>query len=390
MDTPEAWSIAGSWQRGATATPDAAAITAVPAPGGPPAGDRVVVPGEPGGGAAAAYAGALGRQPGGPAGGPAGADPDPGPDDPLKAAMQYRRLLGASDAARARADRDAYQRRQGGRAQARRHREAAADIRARVESVWAQVAEPLAQYGLTELDQLRPAAAEPAAAVALTKKSAPRRGADAPAQRRPGRPLASSGRDLRGGSDAGHAAGRQGGSGRAGRSGRGELGVVGQPTAAAPVDPRTAPRQAYDLCLEAMSKAAELRAVSKAAGSASAGLMTALACLLSLVVVGVLRAFTEAPGLPCIIGAAVLAAALVAVAAGSDGGVMAVFRAGMLGAGAAAVAVLATFRLAPMAPVDVAAALLALAAAARFGLGLGSGTEQAPPSGSRAGGSRKG
>ncbi|MCM3926481.1 hypothetical protein ND748_33030, partial [Frankia sp. AiPs1] len=90
LDTPEAWSIAGSWQRGATATPDAAAITAIPAD---PASD-------------------------------ADRDLDPGPDDPLKAAMQYRRLLGASDAARARADRDAYQRRQGGRAQARRHREA--------------------------------------------------------------------------------------------------------------------------------------------------------------------------------------------------------------------------------------------------------------------------
>lgn len=375
---PEAWSIAGSWQRGATATPDPPAITAVPAPGRPPA----TADPDP------------------------DSDPDPGlglgPDDPLRAAMQYRRLLGASDAARARADRDAYQRRQGGRAQARRHREAAADIRARVESVWAQVAEPLAQYGLTDLDQLRPAAAEPA--VALTKKAAPRRGADAPAQRRAGRPLASSGRDLRGGPAVGDAAGREGRrpagdgreargagrSGREGRSGRGELGAVGQPAATAPVDPRTAPRQAYDLCLEAMSKAAELRAVSKAAGSASAGLMTALACLLSLVFVGVLRVFTEAPGLPCIIGAAVLAAALVAVAAGSEDGVKAVFRAGMLGAGAAAVAVLATFRLAPMAPVDVAAALLALAAAARFGLGLGSGVEQAPASGSRAGGSRKG
>ncbi len=372
VGTPEAWSIAGSWQRGATAAPDAGAITTVPASSGP-----------------------------------VGAAPDPDLDldldDPLKAAMQYRRLLGTSDAARARADRDAYQRRQGSRAQARRHREAAADIRARVEGVWAQVAEPLAQYGLTDLDQLKPAAAESAAgaAVALTKKSTSRGGADAPAQRRPGRPLARAGRDLRGGPDDDHAAAarqrhrqaregglaRGGGLAREGRSGREGRGG-GQPAAAAPVDPRTAPRQAYDLCLDAMSKAAELRAVAKASGSASAGLMTALACLLSLVVVGVLRVFTQAAGTPCIVGAAVLAAALVAVAAGTEGGGRAVLRAGILGAGAAALAVVATFRLAPMAPVDVAAALLALAAAARFGLGLGSSTEQA--SGSRAGSSKKG
>ncbi|EIV93105.1 hypothetical protein FraQA3DRAFT_2783, partial [Frankia sp. QA3] len=31
LDTPEAWSIAGSWQRGATAAPEAGAITTVPA-----------------------------------------------------------------------------------------------------------------------------------------------------------------------------------------------------------------------------------------------------------------------------------------------------------------------------------------------------------------------
>ncbi|SNQ50876.1 conserved hypothetical protein [Frankia canadensis] len=55
----------------------------------------------------------------------------------------------------------------------------------------------------------------------------------------------------------------------------------------------------------------------------------------------------------------------------------------------AAVAVLATFRLAPTDMVDVAGALVSLAAAARFGLGLGAPAQQ-QAAGARAGGSRKG
>jgi len=135
-----------------------------------------------------------------------------------------------------------------------------------------------------------------------------------------------------------------------------------------------------------MSKAAELRAVSRGSSSASAGLLTALACLLSLVIVGVLRAFASAQAVPCLVGATIAAAALVMIGSGGEeGAVRAAFRAGMLGAGTAAVAVLATFRLAPVEPLGVVAALVALAAALRFGLGLGSGSPPEP-----AGRSRKG
>lgn len=335
---------------------------------------------------------------------------DPDLDDPAKAAMQYRRLLGASDEARARAGRDARDRRQDGRAAARRHRDAAQDIRARVRSVWDQVAEPLAQYGLTELDQLRSAAgdasAEAAAAVprvGLAKKGTADRGLyrdgggyvpAEPGDRR-GRSLAQAGREA---DRTGRGLARQRhrsdglplGAGRAARDGR--AGGPHEPSAAQ-VDPRTAPRQAYELCLDAMSKAAELRAVSKGTGPASAGLLTALACLLILGIVGLLRAFVAAPALPCLVGSTVAAAVLVALGAGGEDGAKAVLRAGTLGAGTAAVMVLATFRLAPMEPVGVIASLAALAVAVRFGLGLGGGQASAGASksgGSRSGGSRKG
>jgi len=362
---------------GAVGTAEVAGVDGVAVAVGPVAGAGVEVPWQASGGEA---------------------EPELEPDSPHAAACRYRDLLGASDVARARAGQDARSRRQGTRAQARRHREAAADIRTRVENVWAQVSEPLAQYGLTDLDQVRPATGEttPAGPVALTKKSAAR-------GRGTGRPLASAGhagwegrtdRDPRGGGMSGDGRGERPGRGaRAGREGgrgrgRGRGPGPGGAGAPAPVDPRTAPRQAYELCLDAMSKAAELRAVTKGAESASAGLVTALASLLSLVVVGLLRLFTDTPGMPGIIGAAVLSGGLVVAAAGMEAGVKPALRAGVLGAGMAAVAVLATFRLAPTDVVDVAGSLVALAAASRFGLGLGAPAQQ--QAAGRAGGSRKG
>ncbi|CAO5150642.1 conserved membrane hypothetical protein [Frankia sp. AiPs1] len=378
-DPARMWSIAGSWPS-AGSPPELPSDPAAPGPS-PVSGQ---VPG-------------LDVRPQTPA--------EPDAEDPLRAALRYRDLLGASDVARARAGRDAHHRRQGSRAQARRSRAAAADIRSRVEGVWAQVAEPLAQYGLTDLDQLRPteSAAGPGSSgssgrVALTKGGAsgpaggaarggagrPGRSGAAVGRRRAGRPLARAGRAQ---PEAG--GGPDGPRGDRTRRRRGVAGgmVAGQD---GPVDPRTAPREAYELCLDAMSKAAELRAVTKGAASASAGLMTALASLLSLCVIGLLRVFAHAPGLPCLVGAALVATGLVAAAAGVEVGAKVLARAGVLGAGCAAVAILATFQLAPTGAVAVAGSLVALAAAARFGLGLGAPAEQQPTAGPRAGVSRKG
>ncbi|MCK9875987.1 hypothetical protein MXD59_09395 [Frankia sp. Ag45/Mut15] len=394
-DPARLWSIAGSW-------PDAGPTFALPpdptppgVPTGPPAAAGPIA-------AASTASTAVGVPM--PAGTPMPTGtPAPGPgaeaeaEDPWRAATRYRDLLGTSDVTRARAGRDAHHRRQGSRAQAQRHRAAARDIRARVDGVWGQVAEPLAQYGLTDLDQLRPAdpgaaAVEPAGQVRLTKGGASTPGGGSGGRRRAGRPLARAGHGpavgvqrTRGGqvgpTPTDRTDRRRRGSARAGGAAAGPAG---------PVDPRTAPRQAYELCLDAMSKAAELRAVSKGAASASAGLMTALASLLSLAVVGLLRVFAHAPGMPCVVGAALVASGLVAAAAGMEVGVKAIARAGMLGAGCAAVAVLATFRLAPTDPVAIAGSLVALAAAARFGLGVGAPTQPQAQAGSRAGASRKG
>ncbi|MCM3885994.1 hypothetical protein [Frankia sp. R82] len=387
-DPAQLWSIAGSWPHAGPTFDLPPDPTPPPVPAGYPAGGAAVSASAslavqvPGVGAGSEPAGLepAGSEPAGlePAGlEPAGLEPAES-EDPWRAALRYRQLLGTSDVVRARAGRDAHHRRQGSQAQARRHREAAAEIRSRVEGVWGQVAEPLVQYGLTDLDQLRPtepaSTASTAGAVKLTKGGAPAGGHGAGdsagrRRRRAARPLARSGHAGVGGT---------GGTAGADHSGGGL------------VDPRTAPRQAYELCLDAMSKAAELRAVSRGAASASAGLMTALASLLSLAVVGLLRVFAHAPGMPCIVGAALVAAGLVAAAAGLEVGVKPIARAGMLGAGCAAVAVLATFRLAPTDAVAVAGSLVALAAAARFGLGVGAPAEPPAQAGSRSGASRKG
>jgi hypothetical protein len=135
------------------------------------------------------------------------------------------------------------------------------------------------------------------------------------------------------------------------------------------VDPAAAQNEAYQLCLQAMSQAAELRAVNRAGSSASVGLLTGAGCALVAGVVAVVRILLSAAGLPCLVAAAVACAALVTV--GADGGARAAARAALMGAGTAGVAVLATLRFVPPEPVGIIGSLAAVALALRFGLGFG-------------------
>jgi hypothetical protein len=278
--------------------------------------------------------------------------PDPSALGPRAAAARYRALLAESDRARVKIFERLQARQEGDLALARRHRDAAEDIRSRVEGVWRQVAEPLAQHGLSDLDQLRPAAAggEPAAAAVGPPVPGGR-----PVARRGTRSAARSGRGR------GRRAGAPGGAGaESGRTG---------PVVASTVDPATAPAEAYQLCLNAMSQAAELRAVNRAGSSASVGLLTGAGCALVAGVVAVVRIFLSAAGLPCLVAAAVACAALVTV--GADGGARAAARAALMGAGTAGVAVLVTLRFVPPEPVGIIGSLAAVALALRFGLGFG-------------------
>ncbi len=134
------------------------------------------------------------------------------------------------------------------------------------------------------------------------------------------------------------------------------------------VDPAAAPARAHDLCMRAMTQTAELRAVSGSGGPPPA-LVTALSCILTAAAVVAARIAVRIPGVGCI-AAAALAVAL-AVALASSGGSRAVVRAGLLGAGLAGIAVLATATAHPPDPSGVVAAVVVVAVAFRFGLGIG-------------------
>jgi hypothetical protein len=299
---------------------------------------------------------------------------DPARSDPRVAAARYRALLAVSDEARAKFAERRLARQEGDLALARRHREAAEEIRSRIENVWRQVAEPLAQHGLNDLDQLRLApdgSGEPGAGTAGAAGAA---ALTDPARR--GRPVARAGRAARRGARTGARTASPAVHGSPGWTGEGDR---AGPVAGLTVDPATAPAEAYRLCLEAMSQAAELRAVSRPGSAASAGLLTGAGCALVAGLVAVARIFLDAAALPCLAAGAVACAALVAV--GVEGaGARAVSRAALMGAGTAGAAVIATLRFVPPEPAGVVASLASLALALRFGLGFG-----APAAGGTAG-----
>lgn len=266
---------------------------------------------------------------------PSNADPDL--DDPRLAAARYRALFAELAAARAKLDERTRVGQDQRGAQARRHREAAEMIRDRVAEVWDSVGPHLAQHGVNDLDQLRPSEAT-------------------------GTPAAV-------GSGAGAGAG------------------AGLAVAVGDLDPREAVKAAHDQCMAAMAKAAELRAVSRASASASAGFVAGAACVLVGAGTAGARLGLGTLAGPCLaIGAVV---AWLAVSALTDAGRLVAVRAGLVGAGSAGIAVLATLRSVPNDVVGVAAALLAVAAAVRFGIGVG-GTGNSGGSGGGGSGGRSG
>jgi hypothetical protein len=219
-----------------------------------------------------------------------GGAPSPLPADPVETAQRYRDLVAQLDGSRLRAIGDRA-------ARARAHRVAARRIRARVDEAWGVIADPLAHYGYTDPQAMRPEGRE-----------------------------------------------------------------------ADEVDPATAPAQAHDLCMRAVAGAAELRAVAGLGGPPPA-LVTGLASVLTGAAVVAARLLVSVPGLGAI-AAAALAVAL-AVALASRGGYRAVVRGGLLGAGAAGIAVLVTARGHAHDPSGLIAAVVAVALAFRFGLGIG-------------------
>jgi hypothetical protein len=249
----------------------------------------------------------------------------PGPSEaPVEIAQRYRELVAELDETRLRAIGDRA-------ARARAHRLAAARIRGRVQEVWKAIAEPLARYGYTDLDDLRAEDPEPGRAIVVLDKTGGRR---EPGDRRAGRAGDRRVRDTR----------------------EGDL------------DPGAAPGLAHELCMRAMAQAAELRALSGSGGLPSL-LVTALASVLVGGAVAAARVVTAVPGLGCLAAAALAVAFAVAVV--SRGGYRAALRAALLGAGAAGIAVLATARAHSPDPSGVAGAVVVIALAFRFGLGLG-------------------
>jgi hypothetical protein len=301
--------------------------------------------------------------------------------DPRVAAAQFRGLLTEVESARAALERRTRADQNELVAGAQRYRDAAAAIRTRVEEVWDSIAGPLAQHGLSDLDQLRPqpgdllpplkAGSDPA--VALDTPGRPQTRAQAGHSADHGRPLARPGRR----SSRHHRAPKL----PARATGPSRPRAVAPP----PIDPEQATRDGYQHCREAMSQAAELRGVSRAAGSASAGLVGGAACLLAGGLTALVRIFLGVGVLPCIGVAGVLG--WLAVASVTDGGRIAAVKAGLVAAGSSGVAVLATLRIVPSDPIGVAAALAALALAIRFGLGFGAprppGAGEKPHGGSR-------
>ncbi|MBL7552211.1 hypothetical protein I6A60_30755 [Frankia sp. AgB1.9] len=306
----------------------------------------------------------------GPGGGPeAGAGGDGGLLDPRLAARRYAELLG--DADRARGERDALARagQEDALVQAERYRDAAADVRDRVSDVWRQVAETLAQFGVTDLHQVRDHAPTPEALPGIGFEDEP--APDAP-RRRP-----ALGRDARRGQASPPPWRRGGGAGAADPVGPGGAGVAVAERDGAVSLPAELER-ARQLCLRALASSAELRGVRGASSSLSVGLVTAGGCLLVAVVVAVGRVFFAATGLPCVLGALVVGGALVSVGT-EGGGAKAAVRSALLAAGTAGAVVLATLRLAPIEPLGIISSLLALAAAIRFGLGFGAPKPEKPP-----------
>jgi hypothetical protein len=280
--------------------------------------------------------------------------------DPRLAARQFSALV--ADADRARDARDAVVRagREDALARADRCRDTAGEVRDRVGTVWRQVAETLAPFGVTDLSQVRdqlPAAdadsVEAFPGVGLADE--PPAGARRPALGRDRRrtPADLSRRRRRG--DAG-------GGATAAVSGAGEVDVAAELA------------EARQLCMRALASSAELRGVLKGPSSLSVGLVTAGACALVAVAVAVGRVFFHSTGLPCVLAALLVGGAVVTVGT-EGGGAKAAVRSALLAAGTAGAVVLGTLRVAPVEPVGIIASLLALAAAIRFGLGFGAGTK---------------
>ncbi|WP_018499992.1 hypothetical protein [Parafrankia discariae] len=322
-------------------------------------------------------------------------------DHPLVAANRYRELMGASDAVRARLAESLAARQEGHDVIARRHRSAADDIRTRIGSVWGQVGGSLAQHGLGELDQVRPRKGQRPDLEAVYQRYAG--DLDGLDRGRAGRPAALA-IDATGGRRASRGSRARGVDERpaAGRRDEKRLGGAGSSArrpGAPPagrligadglVDPEQAKKLAYRLCLEVMTRSAELRAVAKGAGGLSAGLVTALCCALGGALTVAARVFVAAPALPCLAAAGGVGAVAVVAATGSSASsAAAAVRSGLLAAASAAVAVFATLGFVPIEPPGAIASLAVLALALRFGLGFGSGTGSSKPAGQGGSGRR--
>ncbi|WP_020607772.1 hypothetical protein [Parafrankia elaeagni] len=338
---------------------------------------------------------------------PAGAFGDA--EHPMVAANRYRELMGTSDAMAAQLAERLSARQESVDVVARRHRAAAEDIRSRVATVWSQVGGALAPHGLDGLDQLRPRdGGEPDVEAVYQRYAGDLDGLH---RGRVGRSaVALPGETGRGGKRAGGAGadlpepgsgrkvlGRQGSD--AGRGGRAAAGPRGRDTrrrAPVPggglvgpdglVDPERAKKLAYRLCLEVMTRSAELRAVSRGGTSLSGGIVTALACALAAALTVAARVFMEAPALPCLAAAGGLGA--VAVVAGGESSATAAVRSGLLAAAGASAAVLATFRFVPIEPAGTIGSLACLALALRFGLGFGAASDSSRSAGQGGAGRR--
>lgn len=323
--------------------------------------------------------------------------PAAAPESPAELAGRYRALLGELVVLDPPPPGD-------GMAAARRYRESARVIRDRVEQVWDNVAEPLAAHGFTELAQVaeqvrldRHAAATPGGHLpgagdvpdagqlpdAVTLPDAGRRrgrGGRHGVGRAHGRPLARGPvavsptsrppMSLRkaGTADRNPADRNSGGPALPGASGPG---VDAEALAAVTADPLGAPARAHALCMHAMTRAAELRALGRTRRGLPYALATLLACLLAGAAVTLSRTAGSAAAVPCLGVAAGVVTFLVGTL--STGGRLQAVRAGLLGAGAAAVAVLATAPGLPRDPSGVISAGVVAIVAARFGLGLGGG-----------------
>ena len=292
--------------------------------------------------------------------GPASVLANPDLADPRIAAARYLGLLADVEARRDALSERTRADKAGVVAGAQRYRDVAAAIRAKVEETWVGVGPPLAQHGLSDLDQLRPGspAGDPAVAAG---------------------PSAEEGRGDGRGRGRGDRGDRHGEKGRplARRTGRhgdqappGRAGARPRP---AGIDPDEARHQAFQHCREARVAAAELRGLSRGGASASATLVAGAVCLLAGALTAFARIAFDASAPPCLALGAL--AGWLAVTSLSGGSRLDAVRAGLVAAGTAGVAVLSTLRLAPSDPAGVAASLAVVALAIRFGFGVGGGAD---------------